>query len=487
MKRKIRLENGLLLVTILKDGELLLGEIKRGKTTKLELKLALQKEGFVFGIMEDNLRELALDYKGQLPIARAVYEFENAAIKPHFCKDFDFFAYLDLLRLNRMEKLNFSYRVRQGDDLVTVLEPPRYFLRYPDGRRRLLATLPMESISTILGANTRFLPSSKTIIARIDGIVNLSPQGVISVYPQKTMRALGKMLGKLHLKEALYIDEDVQRESYVYSPSNVQVGGTIKSSYIKCDGSLQCDLGIDDPLNWEKARIITGQNVLTAYLKNYKVWAGGDVFVKNRVDNSSVHCMNNVVTPVIANSQIHVANKLFVRRLEKKTQVYLGPTFVENSHLEEKRRNFRQHTKRLNDLEKSIAKEKFWLEFNRNKAVQQLQKMHERKNTANKAANLILKRFYDSLAEGLRRLEDQIMEYQRFLETLDTEYAEIQTLEQHMKKDYKPEIVVLEKLEPGVTIHAPNETFKVRETMTQIVIELDDVRGILKIHPFKLK
>ncbi len=487
MKRKIRLENGLLLITILKDGELLLGEIKRGKTTKLELKLALQKEGFVFGIMEDNLRELALDYKGQLPIARSVFEFEKASVKPCFGKEFDFFNYLDLLRLNQLEQLNFSYRVRQGDDLVTVLEPPRYFLRYPDGRRRLLETLPMESISSIVGVNTRFLPSSKTIVARADGIVNLSPQGVVSVYPLKTMRALGKMLGKLHLREALYVEEDVQRESYVYSPSNVEVGGTIKSSFIKCDGNLQCALGIDDPLNWENARIFTGQNVLTAYLKNYKVWAGGDVFVKNRVDKSTVHCMNNMVAPVVSGSQIHIANKLFVKRLESKTQVYLGPTFVENSHLEEKRRNFRQHTKRLNDLEKTISKEKFWLEFNRNKALQQLQKMHERKNTANKAANLILKRFYDSLADGLRRLEDQIMEYQRFLETLDTEYAEIQTLEQHMKKDYKPEIVVLDRIEPGVIIHAPNETLKVRETMTQVVLELDEVRGILKIRPFKLK
>ena len=71
LKKRVELKNGLLLATELWDGKLILGEMRYGQGTKIEMRQALINEGYRYGIIESSLDLLESGQKGQIPIALA--------------------------------------------------------------------------------------------------------------------------------------------------------------------------------------------------------------------------------------------------------------------------------------------------------------------------------------------------------------------------------------------------------------------------------
>ncbi len=482
LKKNISLGHGALELSILGDGKLILGELIRGTTTRMELKIVLTEEGYGNGIIDDNIEELAGGLRGQIPVAAAFSEDEPATVKVHFENDLHEIIRMDHLDKSLFDRLDFSSLVKTNDTLLSVIQPAQTYLIYPDGKKISQKKLPPENIISYAGENTHAVPHIQVILADIDGSAHRSVYGDVSVHPVEKLRSIGRMHGKVNLKTGLQLEEDIQKDSSLKVSSNLIVRGLIKSSFVQAEGNIQCDFGIDNSLKHGNATIIAGQTLLTASIRKYEVWSGSFVIAKNYIDRCQIQCMNSVIAPQISGSEIRVGNKLYANTIDQKTHVFLGPSFVENPRLREKKRQYQQHEKRLYDLNSMIEKDQFLLELNRSKVIQQIQKLREQPEV-DFSANLVLKRFYDTLNTGLLNLKQKNENYRQILDMVERERREILFYERQLRREYQPEVIVFGRLESGTVIVAPNETLKVRETLRNVSIKLDELRGILKVTP----
>ncbi len=484
MKKIIKLKNGAVELTILRDGSLILAESKRGYIAEKELKIALNAAGYSYGLIEQSIKELENGKKGQILLATTCSQNEAAGIWNHSGEIPGKKKYIEILETGRFNFSDISFQVQKDERLQTITTTPKTILRYPDGRKKQLKELGIEGVGKLCGSNTRLGVQSKSIISDIDGSLHISIYGIVSVYPEKTYTNVGKVHGKLIDQNALIVEGDVTPGSYIEIPSNLKANGYIKSSVLEVGGNIICHFGIDNQRNLDNCSIQAGQSVFTTLIRNYPVWSGSVIIASNKIEKSKVQCLGTVATPVVSDSEIRVGNKLYVKDIVDGSDIYLGNEFVENEELKSRKNYNVQHKNRLIDIENSIIEEQSVLDSNRKKVLTQINKL--RKISTNVfSSDMVLNRFLISISEGHGKINRMISDYESALQLYEKKHLELSFFEQQLQCDLEPEIHVIGRIEPGVIINAPNQILKVNEEYKNVSIKVDKMRGILKIQPLK--
>lgn len=482
MKKIIKLQNGAIELTILRDGSLLLAEIKRGYVNEKELLIDLHKSGFGYGLIDKSLKLLDQGHKGQILLATAFIQNEPAGVWTHSTLDFSFENILEIVKTESFDLKSISFSVKEEERIVTITSTPKTILRYPDGRKKQLEDLGIEAANKLCGDNVQLNSETKSILSQIEGSLNRSIYGVISVYPEKKLRSIGKVHGKVKEKQSLLIEQDVLDDSYIDIPSNLIVKGFIKSSIVEVEGNIVSHLGIENSSTRDFASIKAGQSIYTTHLTNYPVWAGSQIIVNKKIENCTIQCLDTIASPVISDCNVFVGNKLVVKDIINESEIFLSNKYVENDELTSRKSYHNQHEKRMIDLENTITAEKTQIEVNRIKVITQIKKL--RKTSENSYnSDLVLNRFFESISDGYKKLDKSINDYASTLDLFEKERLELSFFEQQLHHDTNPEIIVFGRIEPGTVITAPNQTLNINEELTQVSIKLDKVRGILKIEP----
>ncbi|HQU73513.1 MAG TPA: FapA family protein [Calditrichia bacterium] len=484
MKKRVDLPNGLLELTVLFKGRLILGVLRRGHATQKDLRTALAESGFTHGHVEKSLESVERGFREQLPLAVAVEKAEAPQVWRHYEKGMNIGWAVDRIRQHRYGDADFTGQVNVGDRLLTITSSPQMVREYPDGRRQPIRRLEVNHLNRIMGKNTRRGDSPNSIIAGADGCVTSSKYGIVSVYPIKYYRNVNRANRDMGSHAAVWVEQDVQPYSHINTPSNTIVEGLVKSATLRIEGNLHCLSGIENPLKLSTNQIQVGRHVYTRKIQDSHVQAGGDVVVDSEVVSSKIRFRRQMVVPQIGHSSIVVGNRLVVGDLMGRTTISLGEPDFGQSDLLQRYSYFRQRSKKIQLVEAELLTTRSVVESGLERIAIQLRKL---RGTAeyDQKAGLMMRRFIMSVEESLRTYLRGLENYKSIISRHEQERVELSFLEGQLRPERVSEVIVLGQVEAGVTFVSPNEVFAVREQMKNVIVRLDNLKGTLEIVPGK--
>jgi len=483
-KKRLLLSNGLLELTELWDGRLVLGEIRYGSAKKSEMRGSIYKSGIRYGLIESNLALLESGHKGQIPLAKATLEEDPGKAWFHFEDALNESNFSSWLKHGSFDNVDFSYPVKADERLMSLTQRPFRYLRYPNGEQEFISDLADRDISIYAGENTYVNDQGTAVHAVMDGYAHRTIYGTVSVYPERRVKNIGKMHGAVEFDNTLIVEQDIRSGSRVTLPSNLIVNGMIRSSHVHVAGNITCSFGFDNQQMIDHSTIYAGQSILAGVIKDYPVWAGMFIFVRKKIDHATVQAINSIVAPVISASEIRVGCKLYTRTIENRSHIYLGPDYVVDPNLKNIKNYHRQHEKKLFDSFIRLDEKQLELEFTKKKALQHLAKLNKM-SRASISSDVMLGRFFVTMEEELKALNDEIEKCRSNLSVYQEEQRQLSFYEQQTRTNKQPEIIVTGRIEPGCVIYAPHHTLRVHESLEHVSITLDPVSGILNVSPLK--
>ena len=476
----VNLSDCLLEFTALNDGKLILAEVKKGYVTKTQLKLAMQEIGYTYGIIESSLDLLVEGYTGQVPVALTFPDVEAGKLYFHFMNHNTSKDYMQWVKDTAKRKIDVFYKTKKNDRLLTLARSPLSIMRNPNGSKVVLQAMGEESVKLYSGNNTHLNDQKNALHASIDGCVHHSIYGVVNVYPIEKHSNIGKIHGHVNPQNALIVERDVRKGSKITIPSNLKVYGVIKSSLISAGGNIHCEFGMDNKEALEGASITAGQTIYSSMISNYEVWAGANIFVKTKILGSSVRAMDTIVVPHIISSRVYVGKTLYTNEISHSSHIFIGPDFVKDPDLKQRKNFHHQHEMRLNDLEEEMKSLGIELQHEKEKALAQLHKLNKlSKNSI--ASDLLLNRFYGNLISRINKYDEKLAEYEETLAVYREEKMQLSFSESQLKLEKDPTIYVLGTISSGTVITAPNQIIKVREPLKNIRIKMDRHSGTLTV------
>ncbi len=482
VKKRLSLRSGLLEITELWDGKLLLGEIRYGQARKNEIRNALYTAAFRYGVLDSSLDMLEKGHKGQIPIALTAIEDDPGKPWFHFEDGLNDQNFKSWIKNGNFDSINFLYPVKKGDRLFSLLEPPYRYMRFPNGHKEFISDLSSENITIYSGENTHINMQGNAIVADIDGFAHRTIYGQVSVLPGKTVKNIGKMHGHIEFDNCLTVEQDIRSNSSVTLPSNLNVNGLIRSARVHVAGNIHSAFGMDNSELVESAKIYAGQSVFTAYISHYSLWAGMYVIVQKSIDYAKVHCMNSLVAPVINSSDIYVGGRMYVRDVENGSQIYLGPEYVMDPGLKRIKSFHRQHEKKLFDLFIRLEGHQQEIEFIKKKALGHLAKL-KRFSKANISTDMLLNRFYTNMREALDKFAVEVGQCEQALAIYEDEKLQLVFYDAHTSERFEPEIVITGKIGTGCAIYAPHQTLRIHEPLKHVSVKLNMMDGTLQVNP----
>jgi len=471
-KKSVDLKYTSLELTELWDSRIVLGELKYGESDRDEIRNALKSVGYTSGIQDNCIDALLKGSTEQIPVALAYTVDEAVNLHYHF----DFYLDDDVIErwitTRQIDEIDLSFPVKKYDPLLTFSQPPRTVLIYPNGRKKVLRTRDDCTVGLFQGKNS--IPDSDptVLISEIDGFAHRDLYGKVSVYPIKTYPNLGRIHGLIDDDSAIQIERDVTKGSQIITPSNLAVGGLIRGSHIEVEGNLKTRHGLDNSLKEENASITAGQSIYTSFIQSYQVWAGMYIIVNKMIDKSKVQCLNTIITTDIKQSEIRVSKKLFVMNISNNCIIYLGPSYLSDAAFRARKNIHIQHAKRISDIEAHLEDQKLLLSSERQKAMGHLSKLNKlSKNLI--ASDELLNRIYYNLEQGIKNVDQKIVEYEEAQEVYEREKFQINYYKSQLNGFENPEIRVYGQLEQGTKIMTPNDFLKIKDTVENVSIKID--------------
>ncbi|KAA3617651.1 MAG: DUF342 domain-containing protein [Calditrichaeota bacterium] len=480
-KKRIELNNGLLLATELWDGKLILGEIRYGTAKKSEMRPAMLKKGYRFGLLDSSFDLLESGQKGQVPIALAYLDKDPGKPWFHFEDALNDDNFNSWLKSGSFDSIDFSYPVKAGERLLSLSQTPFSYLRHPNGEKQFLAEISDDNIGLYAGENTTLNAQNNAIESEVDGYAHRTIYGTVSVYPLKDVKNIGKMHGRVEFDNALEVEQDIRSESIVTLPSNLMVNGLIRSANIRVGGNITCHFGFDNMQKLEMARIYAGQSIFTNQIIGYPVWAGMYVIVQQSIERSTIQCMNSLVSPLISASEIRVGSKIYTRNIDKSSQIFLGPNYVVDPNLKNIKNYHKQHERKLFDLYLDLEDQQRELEFTKKKALGHLAKLNKMAK-ASISSDVLLNRFFVNMQDLHEKYNATLEKCDRTLSIFEDEKKQLSFYETHTRDDKNPEIIVTGKISSGCVIHAPHQTLRIRESLNHVSIRLVEENGTLEVN-----
>ncbi len=484
IKKRLNLRNGLLEVTELWDGKILLGELRYGQARKNEMSDAIYKAGYRYGVLDSSLDMLEKGHHGQIPIALTTIDEDPGKAWFHFEDGLNDENFKSWMKNGNFNSINFLYPVKKGERLFSLVEAPYRFIRFPNGRKEFISDLSGENINIYCGENTHVNMQGNAIVADIDGFAHRTIYGQVSVLPGRTVKNIGKMHGHIEFENCLTVEQDIRSESSVTLPSNLNVNGLIRSAKVHVAGNIHSEFGMDNSEKVDTAKIYAGQSIYTAYISHYSVWAGMYIIVQKNISYSRLHCMNSLVAPVIAGSEIYIGGRLFAREIKDGSQIYLGPEYVMDPGLKRIKSFNKQHEKKLFDLFLRLEEHQREIEFTKKKALGHLAKL-KRFSKASISSDMLLNRFYTNMRESLDKFSKEVAQCEQALAIFEDEKRQLVFYDAHTRDRSEPEIIITGKIDTGCAIYAPKQTLRIHEPMENISVKLNMMNGTLIVAPIE--
>ena len=479
-KINAELKNGILELTVIESGKLILGEYKGEKTFTYELQKALKRSGIITGYLNNCLNLIESGSAGQIPVAQAFIEDEPGELVFHFGKKWQRKEIIELLSNKDFNSINFFYQAKKGEKLVSFVSTPNTVLKYPNGKIEVLHELSFNDMEYYAGKHVSVDPSKRTLLADIDGLPQKEIFGVVSVFPESRVKSIGKAHGRVHYDTALHVEQDIRSESDVSSLGGIRVGGMVRSSRLEAGGNIHIKFGFDNPKKSEAGYAESGQSVFTSAIRNYRVKAAFSVVSNTAIEGSWVDCLGTIITPQIRSSEIKVGNKLFVNEVTGNSQIYLGPYFIKESKYTELKNFHQQHIKRLYDLESETRIIMDKIRHGQRIALLQIQKL-KKLTPDNFQDDVLLNRYLQNMNNLHLELEGSIKKYEKQIALINKERMRLSYFERQFFNTANTEIICPGTMEQGTVINAPNESLKLKESRKNISVKLDTIMGTLII------
>jgi len=326
----IPLTNGQLSLSVLKEGELILGEISNGSASSFDIIAGLATQGIRHGLQQEYISKLAYGHKGQLPIATSNIRVNLVKFEIAFNDDVDTEnsdPYEILAGLHRQE---ISGMVMEGDRLLTVTSSSKRILTKPNGEEQILSDAGGTEIFHFCGKNVTANEKGNSIYAACDGVAQITTRGKVSVFPFESHSNIGKIHGKIETEHAMLIQGDITGGANISSMATLIVRGVIRASNIRSGGDLDCSNGLDNIRQTDEGEIRVEQNLRTSNIKNFKVWVGAKLFAHKIIDHSEVEVLDTLACPRLADSKIAVGNRLIAYNIVRDCVIKFGPKAVED-------------------------------------------------------------------------------------------------------------------------------------------------------------
>ncbi len=481
MKKNVMdLADGKLKLHFLRDGKLVLGKYTGAPVSKKDLISALQKLGVVSGYIDNSISLVSNGSYIQLPIAKAIVEEEPGKLDFPFMTKRDAGFFLQFITTGRPIANDISEYVNKDQTLVRILENSKRILKMPDGKRSILGELEKQDLFNYAGTNTYINEELNTVHAATDGIAHKNQYGTVTVSPATQVKSIGKAHGKVYYEASLTVTADIRSESEVESTSNIIVNGMIHSSTIHSGGNVQAKFGLDNIKKIDKSMIRAGQSVFSTTIRNYKVFAGEDVLASTLIQDSIVKALCTVASPRIKDSDISVGGTVYVRHIEGKSRIYLGSYFVNESDTNSPFKYFKQHEKRLNDLDTEIHYLKDRLLHDKQMIINQFKKL-KRLNGEYTPEDIHLSRFYKNQTEALNQLKKKIKQYEEQIQVVLRDRMRVSYYEKQFLDREPVRLIVKGNISSGTVIHAPGDKIVINEMLSDVTIFADPFSGKLKI------
>lgn len=474
-RERIKLKNGHLDIVHLNRGGLILGEISIGFATENDVRLGLKKAGYKYGIILENLSLIAHGYKGQVPLATSIIAEKPPGTEDLFLNTVNNYLSQDYSKILSFNSVPGITSVKKEEILKKVIHPRTIVSRNPDGKEKLLHEDPHFTAWFFGGKNTNVDKDGRIIRAAINGYAHQSLFGVVSVFPEQKVRSIGAMSGKIRLEKTIIVEQDVMSKSFIEVPSSLQVNGMIKSSYVDVEGDIQAKFGIINPINYDDAKLIAGQSIFTKVLGNYEIWAGSNMFISEKISSCNVDCLDTLVALNVHASKLNIGNKLIVGNITGDSTIQLGSDFVKTPEVDIKKSKLLQHRRRMNDIEVFLNQKIY--ELNKN-----CKNAESIKDTTQRSRMQII-RFTQNVRQTLDLLREKTDQYLSTGLEVAQESMVLAYYEDLIKSFDRPQMIVLNKLNPGTKIFGPADKLTVDKPYSRVMVSIDKITNFLKITP----
>jgi len=484
-RREVRLASGVLRLTAFDNRRLVVGQLVEGSVDENDVLEALSQAGFKAGVIPENVALLTRGVRSQVPLAAAeVIQIParttapglDLAVEDHAA------ATVEFPDLMGVEVIHY---VTAGQVLFTVDAPPKTILRLPTGEEQPLSEGDALNARLFTGENTTVGDDGKTVVSNIDGYAHRSVFGKVAVYPVEELPGVGRMHGRVYKEASLVVQQDVGDGSRVEVQGDLKVDGSVHSATVAAAGNVQIGGEASNPSHLKEAHITAGQSLRVRRLQELTVWAGSHVVATEGVRKCQVEVMNALVTPLIADSEVAVGNRLIVRDIQGECTLKLGSKWITAPALREKSLVCTQHRKRLEDIERQMIEYKSAYTKARSGLAQQIQRMRDPAATISQKKMVVqsLLRLFNAMTDALEIFQGRFKDFSTVADQLAREEAELDYY-RHLKESFPaPEIVVTGTLAAGALIQGPVDSMKVEQDLSKVAIAPDPQTGKLTVTP----
>ncbi len=482
----VRLPNAQLKLSVLKDGEIILGEIVTGSASNFDIVAGLANSGINYGLQKEYIEKLATGHKGQLPIAISETRVELVKFSVEFSDDVDTEKDDPYEILAGLHSKEISGMVMAGDRLLTINSSSKRILTKPDGKEIVLSDAGSEEIHHFLGKNVRANEKGNSIYATEDGVAQITTRGKVSVFPFESHRNIGKIHGKIETEYAMLVQGDITGGANISSLATLIVRGVVRASSIRSGGDLDCNNGLDNIRQTDEGEIRVEQNLRTSIIKNFKVWVGSKLFAHRIIDHSVVEVLDTLACPRIADSKISVGNRLIAYNVVRDCIIKFGPGAVEDPFITKFKQTHLSRSRRHHDKHLSLEFQQAQLEQLRQKSLLVLQRLRG-ENQSNVMVANVLRRYLTTMEESFRIYKNDFQELIDIEKLVTQERAELAYNASLIDSFSNPTIMVVGKIEAGTRIIGPTNSILLEKSMSSVAVTLDPETKKLVFSPLPTK
>lgn len=412
-----------------------------------DIKESLLKEGVVYGVDEEKIKEVVEKkiFSKRVPVAFAKL--------PKKGKDAEIIWKIKEEKKDEEGRIDYremqkAISVRAGQIIAEKIPAEKG----EDGvsvKGNIIPAQSGEDIKLVAGKNTKVSDDGLFLISKIDGVL-LRKENRVDVEPVFFVKGdLDFEVGNINFLGRVEIGGNV-REGFKIEAHTLYVGGYVEAAYIKCKSDVVIEQGI---MGKGKAKIETEGNVKARFIENTKVCAR-NVFVKEAILHSEINASERVILAggkrgIIIGGRIRAGIEVNCKRLgsvaEIETIVEVG---IDPKVLEE-----------LSDLQKELRADEG-----------RMQEIVKHIKTAEQ----------EGKKETIKQLEaakEMLMDKMR---TINLRISKLKSLIQSSKTG---KICVCEKVYPGVMLCIGDVKFAVQKEYRYVTFRV--VEGALKTSSYE--
>lgn len=486
-RQDLDLPDSVLRLTRIRDDRLILAELIDSSIGKDDILTTIRQAGIRHGFIDSGIDLLSKGQKGQVPLARAEVmdlpaRTSNVGLELPMINEVAVSGRFELL-----EEVDVSFPVKAGDILLTIDDPPKTIIRYPDGQERILREHKSVDPKVFLGENTSVNKNGNAIVTDIDGLAHTTVYGSVSVYPSEKTFSVGGTHGNIRQQSAFVVEQNVGDGAQVETVSSLVVQGAVHGAYLQAAGNIQIASTAGNSASNHEVKIIAGQSLRCLTLEDTPVWAGSHVIVAQGMVRCDIECLDTVITPMISASNVTVGNRLIVRDVEGQSMIKMGNGHIADQRQRDKEATHNQHSIRYSDLEQGLYEHRSVYGKTRENLVRQIEVLRNRSINSSqkqKAKQMVI-RLFNSMSESLEIYKKDLDEYISAAEKMDQEQVALDYYQLKLNSFNDPHILVFGTMETGTLIEGPVDKLTLNGPFTKGRIGLDPHSGKLKLEPLK--